>query len=316
MRNIRTDLALEAHEALLEGEAAKEGRVEGVEVENSQLNDISVSRVTVVDDRGEKALGKKKGLYVTVEMPQLKSDAAGCFEKGCAVLAHEIRSLLRLQPDDSVLVCGLGNRFVTPDALGPRAVENVMVTRHLVEYMPEHFKGQFRPVAAFAPGVLGITGIETSQIIKGVSAKAAPGAIIVIDALASRKLGRLATTFQLCDTGISPGSGVGNTRTQIDRETLGVPVIAIGVPTVVDAATLTCDVMDSVMEKTTGKEHLTMQENYEAVYKALSPYEQNLFVTPRDIDEIIVTVAKMVGYSINLSLHENLDIEDITSFLS
>jgi spore protease len=316
MKNIRTDLALESHEALLEGSPEKTSEIEGVQVQNSMLNDISVSRVTVLNEQGAQALGKPKGLYITIEIPQLKSDAAGCFEKGCAILAHEIKTLLELKPEDTVLVAGLGNRFITPDSLGPKTVENIMVTRHLVEYMPEHFKGQFRPVSAISPGVLGITGIETSQIIKGISARATPSAVIVIDALASRKLSRLATTFQLCDTGVSPGSGVGNHRSEINRETLGVPVIGIGVPTVVDAATLTCDVLDSVIQKTSGEEKDVMQENYDTVTKALSPYDQNLFVTPRDIDEIINTVSKMLGFSINMSLHDNLSIEDITSFLS
>lgn len=316
MKPVRTDLALESHEALLEENADKVGEIEGVQVQNSMLDDISITRVNVLNDKGAEALGKPKGLYITIEMPQLQSDAAGCFEKGCSILAHEIRNLLQLSHDDTVLVAGLGNRSITPDSLGPKTIDNVMVTRHLVEYMPEHFKDQFRPVCAISPGVLGITGIETSQIIKGITSKAAPNAIIVIDALASRKLSRLATTFQLCDTGIAPGSGVGNVRTQIDRESLGVPVIAIGVPTVVDAATLTCDVLDSVISKTSGEQKETMQDNYDTVTKALTPYDQNLFVTPRDIDEIITTVAKMLGYSINMSLHDNLSLDDVTSFLS
>ena len=316
MKTVRTDLALESHEALLKEKQRKEEKIDGVEVQTSLIDDISIHRVRVLNDAGAKILNKPIGLYITIEIPRLKADAPSVFEKGCLVLSHEIRNILNIKQGDSVLVAGLGNRAITPDSLGPKTIENIMVTRHLVEYMPHQFGKKFRPVSAISPGVLGITGIETSQILKGIAGRATPAAVIVIDALASRKLSRLATTFQLCDTGISPGSGVGNTRSQITKDTLGMPVIAIGVPTVVDAATLTCDVLDSIIEKIPPTKKQELKDNYETVFEALSPYEQNLFVTPRDIDEIINSVAKMLGYSINMSLHNELSMEDMISFLS
>ena len=201
-------------------------------------------------------------------------------------LAELLRGVLPLMPGASVLVVGLGNRAITPDAVGPDAVDSVMVTRHLREQLPEHF-GQFRSVAALAPGVLGTTGVESADMIRALADRLRPDAIIAVDALACAQLDRLGRTVQLTDTGITPGSGVGNDRTGLSRDTLGIPVAAIGLPTVIDAGGFSDD-----------------------------PRAAQMFVTPRDIDAVVRDAAKLIGYSINLSLHDGLTIGDVDMFLS
>ena len=189
-------------------------------------------------------------------------------------------------PGASVLVVGLGNRAITPDAVGPDAIDSVMVTRHLREQLPEHF-GQFRSVAALAPGVLGTTGVESADMIRALADRLHPDAIIAVDALACAELDRLGRTVQLTDTGITPGSGVGNDRTGLSRDTLGIPVAAIGLPTVIDAGGFSDD-----------------------------PRAAQMFVTPRDIDAVVRDAAKLIGYGINLALHDGLTIGDVDMFLS
>ena len=189
-------------------------------------------------------------------------------------------------PDASVLVVGLGNRAITPDAVGPDAIDSVMVTRHLREQLPEHF-GQFRPVAALAAGVLGTTGVESADMIRALAVHLHPDAIIAVDALACAELDRLGRTVQLTDTGITPGSGVGNDRAGLSRDTLGIPVAAIGLPTVIDAGGFSDD-----------------------------PRAEQMFVTPRDIDTVVRDAAKLIGYGINLALHDGLTIGDVDMFLS
>lgn len=308
MKSFRTDLAVEAHEALRE-EIGQKAEIEGIDVRESGFDGVTVRRVEIQNEAGAKRMGKPVGNYITVEMPGLARDAAGNFALGCRVVARCLRDLLPEGEDKTVLVVGLGNRAVTPDAVGPLAIDSVMVTKHIVELMPEQYAGQFRPVAAFAPGVLGSTGLESQAVIRGLVDQIKPAAVIVIDALAARRLNRLATTFQISDTGIEPGSGVGNHRSAIREKELGVPVIAVGVPTVVDAATLACDVLATVSGDTSDK-------NYESIQKELSPYEQNLFVTPKDIDDIMAQISKLIGYAINIALQKDLSVEDITAYLS
>ena len=197
---------------------------------------------------------------------------------------------------------GLGNRAITPDNIGPKAADQTMVTRHLVERVPEHF-GSFRPVAALAAGVLGTTGMESGELVRAVAETLRPACVIAVDALASRSLRRVCRTIQLADTGITPGSGVGNARAALNAETLGVPVIAVGVPTVVDAATLTCDVLAEA-----GKGELDPA--------ALQGAGDGLIVTPKDIDTQVHDLAKVIGYGINLALHTGLTIGDVELFLS
>lgn len=235
----RTDLALEARE--IWAESAQE-RIEGVEALESTRKGYPVTTVRVTSERGASALGKPMGTYITLELAGLRRREADAFPRAATALAEELKRLLSLKKGDSVLVVGLGNQAITPDNIGPGAVNHTLATRHLVEQVPEHF-GHFRPVAALAAGVLASTGMESSELVRAVTDRIKPACVIAIDALASRSLKRVCTTIQLADTGITPGSGVGNHRAALNRETLGVPVIALGVPTVVDVATLCADVL-------------------------------------------------------------------------
>ncbi|MDR3862252.1 MAG: GPR endopeptidase [Flavonifractor sp.] len=222
--------------------------------------------------------------------------------RGARARAAGRGALLGREPGAPALVVGLGNRAITPDNIGPKAADQTMVTRHLVERVPEHF-GSFRPVAALAAGVLGTTGMESGEVVRAVAEQIKPACVVAVDALASRSLRRVCRTIQLADTGITPGSGVGNARAALNAETLGVPVIAVGVPTVVDAATLTCDVLAEA-----GKGELNPA--------ALQGAGNGLIVTPKDIDTQVHDLAKVIGYGINLALHTGLTIEDVELFLS
>ena len=253
---------------------------------------FEVETVEILDERGESALGKPRGKYVCITLDGFIRREENAFEEACALVAGNLSDMLELENTGSCLVVGLGNRDITPDAIGPDAVDCVMVTRHLKERMPKEFAA-FRPVSAVCSGVLGTTGIESGDVIASLCEKIKPAAVIAVDALAARGADKLCRSIQIADTGIVPGSGVGNARKALSRETLGVPVIAVGVPTVVDAATLVYDF--------SGKD---------------APDAAGLFVTPRDIDRSVRDISKLVGYSINLSLHEGLTIGDIDMFIS
>lgn len=295
----RTDLALEARE--IWAESAQE-RIEGVEALESTRKGYPVTTVRVTSERGASALGKPMGTYITLELAGLRRREADAFPRAATALAEELKRLLSLKEGDSVLVVGLGNQAITPDNIGPGAVNHTLATRHLVEQVPEHF-GHFRPVAALAAGVLASTGMESSELVRAVTDRIKPACVIAIDALASRSLKRVCTTIQLADTGITPGSGVGNHRAALNRETLGVPVIALGVPTVVDVATLCADVLAEA-----GKGDLEPE--------ALNGVGSGLMVTPRDIDQSAADLAKVIGFGVNLALQDGLSVEDLELFLS
>lgn len=297
----RTDLALEAREMWTET-AREQTQIDGVEAFETTREGYPVTTIRITSDQGVRALGKPEGTYVTIELAGLKRREENAFPRAANALAAELRPLLHTKHNEGVLVVGLGNRAITPDNIGPGAISHTLVTRHLVEQVPEHF-GHFRPVAALAAGVLASTGVESSELVQAVVKKIKPSCVIAIDALASRSLSRVCTTIQLADTGITPGSGVGNHRAALDRETLGIPVIAIGVPTVVDVATLCADVLEEV-----GKGDLEP----ETLHGAAS----SLMVTPRDIDQSNADLAKVIGYGVNLALQDGLSIEDIELFLS
>jgi len=297
----RTDLALEAQELWAES-ARKQTQIDGVEAFEATREGYPVTTIRITSDRGAQALGKPEGTYVTIELAGLKRREEDAFPRAANALAEELRALLRMKNNESVLVVGLGNRAITPDNIGPGAVSHTLVTRHLVEQVPEHF-GHFRPVSALAAGVLASTGVESSELVQAVVNKIKPSCVIAVDALASRSLSRVCTTIQLADTGIIPGSGVGNHRAALNRKTLGIPVIAIGVPTVVDVATLCADVLEEA-----GKGDLEPETLRGAAY--------GLMVTPRDIDQSSADLAKVIGYGINLALQDGLRVEDIELFLS
>jgi len=330
-RGVRTDLALEVHEKNRE-EQKRSGQVktspygEGVEVTEDRNADIHVTRVRITSPEGEKSIGKPMGNYITLDIPRLKENDRDLYENTCRAVAYELRRLINLGDRDTVLVVGLGNWNITPDALGPKVASYLMVTRHLHEYLPEQVDDGVRPVCSIAPGVLGLTGIETSDIVKGVAERVKPSLVIAIDALASRKMNRLNTTIQIADTGISPGSGVGNKRAELSQKTMGVPVIAIGVPTVVDAATMANDtielVIDSLMAQPgAGNDFYRMLKNlnendkYSLIKEVLEPYGGNLVVTPKEMDEVIERVSKVVANGINLALHKNIGFDDIDRYL-
>lgn len=297
----RTDLAVEAKELWRES-AEEQTELKGVKSREKDSNGFKITTVEILDEKGAEELQKPIGSYITMEIDKLLKREDNAFILGAETLGKEITALLKLKDKDSVLVVGLGNEAITPDAIGPQTAKNTMVTRHLVEKMPEEF-GTMRRVAVLNSGVLGTTGIESAEFIKAVVEKLKPDHVIVVDALASRKLARVCRTIQLADTGIVPGSGVGNSRAAINKETLGVSVTAIGVPTVVDAATLAADLAEQAGAKDINPEDM-------------SNYGRGMIVTPKEIDANVADISKLVGYGINLALHSGLNTEDITMFLS
>lgn len=293
MAEKRTDLALEAKE-LWQESAEETTRLHGVKARTFRAEGWPITRVSILNEAGEKALGKPQGNYLTIDLSALAARKPDSFPRAVRAVGRELRELL---PDKGpVLVIGLGNRAMTPDAVGPLALESVLVTRHLVEALPEHF-GSFRPVAALRPGVLASTGIESAETVRALTEKIRPVAVIAIDALAARKAERLCTTIQLSDSGIAPGSGVGNHRSALTKASLGVPVIAVGVPTVVDAGTLAAD----LLERSGGKPQELSREG--------------LMVTPQDIDAKVRELSKVVGFSINWAL-QGLELEEMEELLS
>lgn len=285
----RTDLALEAAQT-----AANAAELRGIERRERVEDGIKVTVVEVETDAAAQAIGKPIGRYVTLDLGAVRRQEAEGFQRACRVLAEEIAKLLP-GGDGPVLVVGLGNRKITPDAVGPLAHDRLLVTRHLIDQLPEAF-GSFRAVAALSAGVLGTTGVESVELVKAVAEKLRPDCVIAIDALASQSVRRLCTTVQLTDTGIAPGSGVGNHRAALNEESLGVPVIAVGVPTVVEVNTLVRDVLEEA-----GRGELEPE--------ALG--QGGGFVTTRDIDERVAECGKLIGYALNLALQRGLTLEDV-----
>ncbi|AUS96623.1 GPR endopeptidase [Clostridium thermosuccinogenes] len=330
-KSVRTDLAIEAHELIkeneLKGSAQQVREPSGVEVENAGDDEIKITRVRVTSPAGEESIGKPMGNYITLEVPRLKENDQELYENTCKALAKELVNIINLRDDTTILIVGLGNWNVTPDSLGPKVVSSVMVTRHLLQYVPEQVDEGVRPVCAVAPGVLGITGIETGEIVRGIVDRVRPDLIIAIDALASRKMERVSTTIQIADTGIAPGSGVGNKRMELSRQTLGVPVIAIGVPMVVDAATMANDTIDLVLDSMIKQapqdsqfyrtlKDMDREEKYSLIREILSPYIGNLIVTPKEIDELVDRVSKVIANGLNIALHQGITLNDVNRYVN
>ncbi len=311
MYNFRTDLAVERRDLYKKANKI-EDEVAGVESEEENISEkIRVTRVKITNEQGEQAIGKKKGNYITIDIQKMNIITEEEKEKAAEVLANEIKQLVqnKVQNKEDILIVGLGNEEVTPDALGPNVVKNVEVTRHIINYLPQYIDENARPVSAIAPGVLGTTGIETLEIIKGVVDNIKPKLLIVIDALASRSIERISSTIQLSDTGIVPGGGVGNARKELTEETLGIPVIAIGIPTVVETAVVVNDALDLFIEKLQQEaksndylNKLKEEDNYEEIKEALLPKDFNFIVTPKEIDNLILNMSEIVASGINLSL--------------
>ena len=321
MFNVRTDLALEKSEIF---KKHAKGEIDGIIVEEENIDEIKVTTVNVVNEEGKKKIGKDIGKYITIDMPICNTNDFGMTESAAHILAGCLEKVINIKKNDLALVVGLGNSDVTPDSLGPNVVSKILVTRHLSELAPEEMNDELRLVCAISPGVLGNTGIESGEIIKSIVDKLKPSVVICIDALASKKLSRVSRSIQISDTGISPGGGVGNNRMKINKETLGVPVIAVGVPMVVDAGTIANDaidlVIDELIEKTDNKDFYEMLKNIDRNEKSimirnlLNPYVGNLIVTPKEIDEIISCTSKVIANGINIALQPDIDSMEIMEF--
>lgn len=310
MYNFRTDMALERNEIYKEQNNIK-SNVDGIEVEEEEKLGTKISRVSVVNENGEKAIGKPKGIYTTIDISKMKGITDERIEEVSNVLADELKEIIKrhVNETEDILVVGLGNIYVTPDALGPKVVPEIEVTRHILEYIPNAMPDDTRPVSAISPGVLGVTGIETMEILKGIVDNIKPKLLIVIDALASRSVERISSSIQISDTGIVPGAGVDNTRKEISEKSLGIPVIAIGIPTVVDLASITNDCIklfiQNLQEKAmsnTALNELKSQDNYEEIKEALNVGEYNMIVTPKEIDELIESMKDIVSRGINIAM--------------
>lgn len=291
----RTDLAVEAIENHKTAAALPH-----VRQSDRTLEGFAVHEVRILSEDAAREIGKPQGRYLTLELDALIRREEDAFPRACKALSTLLRELLPHPNDGPVLIAGLGNRMITPDAIGPQTADHVIATRHLVAQSPAIF-ADWRPVSALAPGVLGQTGVETGEVICGVLDRVRPAAVIAVDALAAGRLSRLLRTVQLADTGITPGTGVGNARAALNEETLGVPVIAVGVPTVVDGATLAHEISSQLGQP---------------ACEALDDLSQPVMITTRDIDREVADISRMIGYAVNIALHPHLSVADIDLYLS
>ncbi|HAE91730.1 GPR endopeptidase [Tissierella praeacuta] len=323
MYQIRTDLAIENRE-IYKNERNKDSR--GINVEKEENESYIVTRIKVLNKEGSENLNRPIGNYITIDVPKLNKSDEDLKDEISQVVAKEIKGLGRNKEDSKILIVGLGNWNITPDALGPKVVERVLVTRQFFVNYNKEIDETVANVAALSPGVMGITGIETGEIIKGVVEKVKPDLVIAVDALASRKMDRVSTTIQISDTGINPGSGVGNNRMEFNENTLGVPVIAIGIPTVVDAATIVNDTLDLVIDslKSESKEgsdfynllsKVSSEEKYSLIQDVLNPYMKNVVVTPTDIDALVDDLSIIVANGLNIALHPGIDLKDVNRYI-
>lgn len=321
--SVRTDLAIESRELLDKNDT---GDLDGIESFHEELKDIKITQVKITTQQGSQAMGKPIGTYITIEAEKMKSNDVECQERIMKIAAKHLIELSHLKENQVTLVVGLGNWNITPDALGPKVISKVLVTRHLLEQVPLQIDESVRPVAAIAPGVMGLTGIETGEIIQGIVEKLKPDLVIAIDALAARKLSRINATIQMSDVGICPGAGVGNKRMALNKETLGVPVIALGIPTVVDAATLVNDTMDRMLEEmihhsSRGTNFYKMlqgladEEKYQLILDILNPYEGNMFVTPKEVDAVVNRLSNILANAINIAMHPGITMADINRYI-
>ena len=294
----RTDLALEAREIYQEGQDSSD--IPGVKIETKELDNCIVTKVEIIDEQGSQIMNKEIGKYITLESNLMKFDDDESREEMIEYLKDELVDILGNDKTKKTLVIGLGNWNITSDALGPKSVSKTLITRHIFKNYNKDYDDDFTEVSGLSPGVMGLTGIETSEVVKSLVETVKPDRVIAIDALASRKMERVNTTIQISTAGIAPGGGVGNKRKALNKEYLGVDVIAIGVPTVVDAATLTIDVLDTAIDNLMDQskesesfynmlKKLREDEKYSLIKESLDPYDKNLIVTPKDIDETIDT---------------------------
>lgn len=311
MYQIRTDLALETQEKMQEDHV----ELKGVRFLEQKIDkNLTISTVVIETENGAKTMGKPKGTYITIEALDMDEEDEDYHREISVQLAEVIKKLVPLKKEDvSVLVVGLGNREVTPDALGPRVADNLFITRHIIKEYGKYAFGEEKVnrISSIVPGVMAQTGMETQEIIRGVIKETKPDLVVAVDALAARSTKRLNRTIQVTDTGINPGSGVGNHRHGLNEKTLGVPVISIGIPTVVDAATIVNDTMYNLVTALTQSEafsaigssldKLEDAEKYELIRELLSPNLNTMFVTPKDIDESVKRLSFTISEGLNIA---------------
>ena len=311
MYNFRTDLASERRDLYIKANNL-EDEIDGIESQKENIDEqIKIERVIITNENGQKAIGKPKGSYITIDIKDLKHARDEDIQKFSETLTAELKKIIEKHVDNKaeILVVGLGNIYVTPDALGPKVINEIDITRHLLKYVPQYLDKNTRPVSAISPGVLGTTGIETAEILKGIVENVKPKLVIVIDSLASRSMERISSTIQLADTGIVPGAGVDNARKELTIKTLGIPVIALGIPTVVETAVVVNDCLDIFIEKLQQKAEsnqylnkLKEEDNYLEIKEALIPKDFNFIVTPKEIDALVENMKDVVARGINMSL--------------
>jgi len=319
--NFRTDMADERVDTYKRVHNLSE--IDGIKVENKNLGKINTTIVDVLNDNGKNAVGKDIGKYITIEVQSMEYIEENEKEQIISEISNNIEILLKsvienIGKDTSILIVGLGNEYVTPDSLGPKVVSYVDITRHLMRYAKEYMEPKTKEISGISPGVLGTTGIETVEIISSIVNKISPTLIIVIDSLASKSVSRVGKTIQLSNTGITPGAGVGNKRESLDKETLGVPVIVIGVPTTVDMATITNEAIDKLTQnlKTEASTYMNHGINVNKVNEIFELFEkdnrysmianaldtENYIVTPKEIDNLINKISEIIASSINTAL--------------
>lgn len=316
MYQIRTDLALETQEKMQEDNI----ELKGVRFLEEKIDrNLTISTVVIETENGAKTMGKPKGTYITIEAGNMDEEDEDYHREISEQLAKVIRQLVNMKKEEySVLIVGLGNREVTPDALGPQVVDNLFITRHVINEFGKYAFGdeKVNRISSIVPGVMAQTGMESVEIIKGVIRETKPDIVIAVDALAARSTKRLNRTIQVTDTGINPGSGVGNHRHGLNEKTLGVPVISIGIPTVVDAATIVNDTMYNLVTALTESEafsqvgssleELNDAEKYELIRELLSPNLNTMFVTPKDIDESVKRLSFTISEGLNIAFAEHV----------
>lgn len=323
MFKINTDLAVESKEMYSE-EQDKE--IQGVTVEVKEMDNYVVTQVDVINEAGMESLNKPIGSYITLDIPKIEFANEDLKDQISKALAVELNSLVNIEKESKILIIGLGNWNISPDALGPKVVERVLVTRQYFVNYNKDYDETMANVSAMAPGVMGITGIESFDIIEGVIGKIKPDLLILVDALASRKMDRVSSTIQISNAGISPGSGVGNKKHILNEESLGIPVIALGIPTVVNAATIVNDSLELIIrglkeaDEGGGEfydllDRMSSDDKYVLIEELLDPFMGNTIVTPKDIDVLIDDLSIVIANGLNIALHPGIELKDVNRYL-
>lgn len=308
--NFRTDMAIERRDLYRKANKI-ENEIDGISCEEENIDDIRVTRVAILDETGAEALKKPIGNYITIDVKKINNISTEKEDKIVEVVSKELANIVdkHIAKNEEIMIVGLGNLHSTPDSLGSRVVNEIEITRHIKIYLPQYIDQNARSISAISPGVLGTTGIESAEIIKGIVDKVKPKMIIAIDSLCSKNVERVNKSIQISDTGIVPGGGVGNARDELSENTLGIPVIAIGVPTLVEMASITNECLDLFIEDLQKKAEsndelnkLKDEDNYEKIKAALIPQDFNFIVTPKEIDELIECMKDILSRCINESL--------------